>query len=289
MTAPESRGRHAVAVVAKSNAQGQNPLTESADGHPGHDRHIGCRAAQIREKWGESPQSWQDAAISLARKRKGDRQLDRRITSKLMIAVGSVALALPTSACSNTMAFSDTSSLVVVGHPPPPPPPPPPAPPPPPPEPKRVEVQADQIVIREKIQFETDQAVIKSESFDLLNEIARVLSDHPQIKRVSIEGHTDSAGSDKYNQKLSDKRAAAVRTYLTEHGVTADRLTSKGWGEAKPIADNADEAGREQNRRVEFIIVQQDAVKQTYEIDPSTGEKRAVKEAAPSKPEGGAK
>ena len=152
-----------------------------------------------------------------------------------------------------------------------------------------MEVQQDQIVIREKIQFETDQATIKPESFALLNEIARVLSDHPQIKRVSIEGHTDSAGSDKHNQKLSDKRAAAVRTYLVEHAIAPERLTSKGWGEAKPIADNGSDAGREQNRRVEFIIVQQDVVNQTYEIDPATGEKRVVKEnGAPKKPEGGA-
>ena len=153
-----------------------------------------------------------------------------------------------------------------------------------------MEVQQDQIVIREKIQFETDQAVIKPESFDLLNEIARVLSDHPQIKRVSIEGHTDSAGSDSYNKKLSDRRAAAVRSYLVEHAIAPERLTSKGWGEAKPIADNGSDAGREQNRRVEFIIVQQDVVNQTYEIDPKTGEKRVVKDSvAPSKPEGAAR
>ena len=110
------------------------------------------------------------------------------------------------AACSGTIAFSDTQTLVVAGTPPAPPPPPeppPPPPPPPPPEPKRVEVQADQIVIREKIQFETDKAVIKPESFDLLNEITSVIKDNPQLKKVSIEGHTDSDGSDKYNKKLS--------------------------------------------------------------------------------------
>jgi OOP family OmpA-OmpF porin len=186
------------------------------------------------------------------------------------------ALGLAVAGCSNTMAFSDTSSIMVVGHPPPPPAPPPPPPPPPPEAPKRVEVQQDQIVIREKIQFETDQAVIKPESFDLMNEIVGVVNGNAQIKRLSIEGHTDNVGSDKHNQKLSDKRAAAVRSYLVEHGVTPARLVSKGWGESKPLADNDTDAGREQNRRVEFIIAEQDVVRQTYEIDPATGERRAL-------------
>jgi OOP family OmpA-OmpF porin len=189
-------------------------------------------------------------------------------------------LVLAAAGCSNTMAFSDTSSIMVVGHPPPPPEPPAPPPPPPPEAPKRVEVQQDQIVIREKIQFETDQAVIKPESFDLMNEIVGVVNGNPQIKRLSIEGHTDNVGSDKHNQKLSDKRAAAVRNYLVEHGVTPDRLVSKGWGESKPLADNDTEAGREQNRRVEFIIAEQDVVRQTYEIDPTSGERRAITPAA---------
>ena len=164
----------------------------------------------------------------------------------LVVCLSALALA----GCSNTMAFSDTSSITVVGHPPPPPAPPPEPEPPAPEAPKRVEVQQDQIVIREKIQFETDQAVIKPESFDLMNEIAGVVTGNPQLKRLSIEGHTDDVGSDKHNQKLSDKRAAAVCSYLVEHGVAANRLVSKGWGESKPIGDNAIEQGREQNRRV---------------------------------------
>jgi len=197
-----------------------------------------------------------------------------------------LTLATTSAACSGTLAFSDTSSLVVDGTPPPPPPAPEPPPPPPPPEPKRVEVQQDQIVIREKIQFETNKAVIKPESFDLLNEITSVVRDNPQLKKLSIEGHTDSDGADKYNQKLSDQRAASVRTYLAEHGVDGGRIVSKGWGEAKPIGDNATPEGKEQNRRVEFIIAEQEAVKKTYEIDPATGERREVQSPTPeAKPE----
>jgi outer membrane protein OmpA-like peptidoglycan-associated protein len=162
------------------------------------------------------------------------------------------------AACSNTMAFSDTASIVIVGHPPPPPPPPP-LPPPPPPAPKRVEVSQNQIVIHEKIQFETGKAAIRPESFDLLNEVTAVIQANPQITRLSVEGHTDSVGTDNQNQLLSDKRAAAVLKYLVDHGIAAGRLLSKGWGESKPIGDNATEEGREQNRRVEFVIVAPEA------------------------------
>jgi outer membrane protein OmpA-like peptidoglycan-associated protein len=212
------------------------------------------------------------AASQRAASRQGD-PMSSPTASPPGLIVTLAYVALAATSCSSSLAFSDTASIVVAGHPPAPPPPPPPAAPEPP---KRVEVQQDQIVIREKIQFETDQAVIKPESFDLLNEITSVVTANPQLKRLSIEGHTDSTGSDKYNQKLSDKRAAAVRTYLVEHGIAPERLVSKGWGEAKPLADNASEAGREQNRRVEFIIVEQDVVQRTYEIDPKTGERREL-------------
>jgi len=201
-------------------------------------------------------------------------------------ALAGFCVCVPLAACSGSMAFSDTAPVKIVGTPPPPPPPPeppPPPPPPPPPAPKRVEVTQDQIVIREKIQFETNKATIKPESFGLLDEVTAAVQDTPQIKKLSIEGHTDSVGADKYNQKLSDQRAGSVKKYLVEHGVDAGRLVSKGWGETKPTGDNATEEGKEQNRRVEFIILEQDSIKKTYEIDPATGEKREVKpkEAAP--------
>jgi OOP family OmpA-OmpF porin len=139
-----------------------------------------------------------------------------------------------------------------------------------------VEVQADKIVIHDKIQFEIDRAVIKPESFGLLDEIHAVITQNPQIKRLSVEGHTDSTGSDSHNQQLSDWRAHAVLEYLVQHGIAASRLRSKGWGERKPLAPNTTAAGREQNRRVEFLIVEQSAVKRTYEIDPKTGERREL-------------
>jgi len=141
-----------------------------------------------------------------------------------------------------------------------------------------VEVTADKIVINEKIMFDVDKSTIKSESFDLLNEIAKVIKENPQIRKISIEGHTDSDGSDKYNQKLSDGRTASVKKYLVEQGLADTMLDSKGWGESKPIADNGTPEGKEKNRRVEFLITAQDDVKKTLEVDPKTGQKREVKE-----------
>lgn len=175
--------------------------------------------------------------------------------------------------CGGTMAFADTSSIVVVGEGPPPPEPPPP---PPPPEPKRVEVTADKIVIKEKIQFDFDKTTIKPESNGLLDEITQVIKDNPRITKISIEGHTDGDGSDKYNIKLSDGRAKSVMEYLTTHGVEAGRLTAKGYGESKPLASNDTPEGKEANRRVEFLIVEQEDLTKTYEIDPKTGKRHEV-------------
>jgi len=188
------------------------------------------------------------------------------------------AFTAATAGCTHTLVFSDKEPIAVIGYPPPPPPPPaPPKPPaPPPPTPKRVEVQDDRIAIHDKILFETDKAIIRPESFGLLEEIIAVINTNPQILRISIEGHTDSTGSDQHNQQLSDARAHSVLTYLVEHGVAPERLTSKGWGEKKPIAPNTNAFGREQNRRVEFLIVEQTVVNRTYEIDPKTGERREV-------------
>jgi outer membrane protein OmpA-like peptidoglycan-associated protein len=193
----------------------------------------------------------------------------------IALALSSLALAL--SACGGVIAFSDTSSLAIVGDPPAPPPPPKEEPPPPP-KPKRVEVTADKIVIREKIQFDLNKATIKPESHELLGEIVDVFKENTQIKKVSIEGHTDDQGADAYNKKLSDQRAKSVLDYLVGKGVDASRLTSKGFGETKPIASNETEEGKEQNRRVEFLITEQEEVTKTYEIDPKTGKKKEVGE-----------
>ncbi len=139
-----------------------------------------------------------------------------------------------------------------------PPPPPAPAPPPPepaPPPPPKTEVTQEQIKLKEKVEFETDSAVLKDSSKGLLDEVVQVMKDHPEIEHVRVAGHTDSNGTHEHNHKLSEERAAAVKKYLVDHGVAADRLASKGYGQDKPIADNKTEEGRAENRRVEIHIL----------------------------------
>ncbi|PRP92424.1 Photosystem I P700 chlorophyll a apoprotein A2 [Enhygromyxa salina] len=194
------------------------------------------------------------------------------------ITLATAFLALPALACGPTI-FADTDALTVIGEPPPPPPEPEPEPEPPP-KPKRVEVTAAAIVINDKILFEVDKAVIRAESFDLMNEITQVVKENPRIKKISIEGHTDDDGSKNYNKKLSQKRADSVMSYLVEHGIEAERLTAVGHGEDIPIVANDSPENKEKNRRVEFIIVEQEEVKNVVEIDPETGEERVVESKA---------
>jgi outer membrane protein OmpA-like peptidoglycan-associated protein len=142
--------------------------------------------------------------------------------------------------------------LAYVKETPPPPAPPPPAPPPPAP---KTEVTQEQIKLKEKVEFENDSAVLKDSSKGLLDEVVQVMKDHPEIEHVRIAGHTDSNGSHDHNQKLSTARAESVKKYLIDHGVAADRLAAKGYGQDRPIADNTTDAGRAENRRVEIHIL----------------------------------
>lgn len=139
---------------------------------------------------------------------------------------------------------------------------------------KRVVISADKIVITEKIQFDVEAATIKPESHGLLDEITAVIQSNPQLRKISIEGHTDSDGAAEYNLELSRERAAAVQRYLTQHGIEAARLTSRGFGGEQPIASNDQAEGKEANRRVEFRIVEQAAAERSYEVDPATGAAR---------------
>lgn len=120
---------------------------------------------------------------------------------------------------------------------------------------KLVKVENDQIKLNEKVHFKTAKSDILPQSYPLLNEVAEVLEANPTIK-VRIEGHTDSRGSDSYNQKLSNERAASVVQYLAGRGIDTSRMISKGFGEERPIEDNATEAGRAANRRVEIHITE---------------------------------
>jgi len=118
-----------------------------------------------------------------------------------------------------------------------------------------VEVKGSQIVIKEQVFFATGKDQILKKSFPLLNTIAHTLGAIAAIKKVEIEGHTDNQGAEEKNIDLSDRRAKSVQKYLIDHGVAAERLVAKGYGPARPIADNKTVSGRAQNRRVDFRIV----------------------------------
>jgi len=112
-----------------------------------------------------------------------------------------------------------------------------------------------QLVLRDAIHFDTNRDTIKPESYEVLDDIAQQISDHPELVKIRIEGHTDNVGKSRDNLQLSKRRAIAVRSYLVQHGVDADRLIAEGYGGDNPIADNETEAGRAKNRRVAFTIL----------------------------------
>lgn len=108
-------------------------------------------------------------------------------------------------------------------------------------------------VATQGILFATGSDRIRPESTPTLEEIGKMLRDHPEL-RLAIEGHTDSDGEDGFNQELSQRRAAAVRTYLTTQlGIDGSRLESAGFGESRPVGDNKTAEGKQQNRRVELV------------------------------------
>jgi outer membrane protein OmpA-like peptidoglycan-associated protein len=115
-------------------------------------------------------------------------------------------------------------------------------------------VELNASVVMKNIQFETDSYKLEPVSLIELNKLVQLMNDNPVIQ-VQISGHTDNTGSDADNLKLSANRAKAVMDYVVSKGIDAKRLTSKGFGASKPVADNATEEGRAQNRRTEFTIV----------------------------------
>lgn len=120
--------------------------------------------------------------------------------------------------------------------------------------PEITETEKDQLNEYAKtILFDTGKSSIKDESEAVLRDIIAILNKYPTAK-FTVEGHTDSVGSEKSNLSLSEARAASVKDYLVANGVDQFRLSSKGYGESKPIADNKTRAGRKQNRRVEINL-----------------------------------
>lgn len=179
---------------------------------------------------------------------------------------GILAASFAMAGCAPRM-WSDDAGFAIVGSAPAPE-----AAPAPEPEPeKRVEVRDNKIVINEKVQFELDSARILPESHSLLDEVAKVIKENPQIKEIEVEGHASAEGSDSHNLTLSDKRAKAVMNYLTRRGgIDKKMLKAKGYGESRPLVQPGED---EKNRRVEFTITKQDVVEKKVEIDDKGNEK----------------
>jgi outer membrane protein OmpA-like peptidoglycan-associated protein len=117
-----------------------------------------------------------------------------------------------------------------------------------------VVLTADKLKILDKVFFDLGRSSIQPRSLGLLDNVAQVLVAHPELKQVSIEGHTDNQGLAAQNKKLSQERADAVKAYLVKRGVEAARLTATGLGQEQPAESNDTPAGRDANRRVEFNL-----------------------------------
>lgn len=115
-------------------------------------------------------------------------------------------------------------------------------------------VIADGKFVTRGILFDVNKATIKQESMGVINEVAKMMTEHPDLN-FSIEGHTDSDGADDYNLKLSEQRAVAVKEALTKLGVAKGRFQAIGLGESVPVADNTSPEGKANNRRVEFVKI----------------------------------
>jgi len=121
----------------------------------------------------------------------------------------------------------------------------------------KVDRTTNKILLLEKIYFATARSKIRRRSYPVLSQVHAVMTSNPKIK-IRIEGHTDSRGGRRYNRRLSQRRANAVKRHLVKKGIAANRLTARGFGPDRPIASNRTRKGRSKNRRVEFHIVKND-------------------------------
>ncbi|WP_437638869.1 OmpA family protein [Sorangium sp. So ce854] len=121
---------------------------------------------------------------------------------------------------------------------------------------RRIQGSAE-IEIMKQVEFEFDSSRILPQSYPILDEVVRLLKANPEIKLLSIEGHTDNQGTIDYNDRLAHNRAIAVRIYLINKGVQSERLSSVGYGSRRPLVSNDTPEGRQRNRRVEFHIKSQ--------------------------------
>jgi OOP family OmpA-OmpF porin len=206
----------------------------------------------------------------------------------LVVALG-VMLAVPAVvACTASASFKAGGEEAKAPPPPPPPPPPatttaeptptPSATPsasastPAPAETAKPTVKKDRLEIPGQIVFESGKAVLKPESEAGINQLKQYLDETPRVTKLRIEGHTDNVGSPESNETLSGQRALAIKAALIAKGVAKERLLAVGFGQTKPVADNATEEGKAKNRRTEFHIAELGG-KKYLGLDPTGGGK----------------
>ncbi len=114
--------------------------------------------------------------------------------------------------------------------------------------------EVEAVISLEGVHFDFDKATLRPDAIVILDKAVGLLKTQERVV-VEVAGHTDSVGSEEYNVGLSDRRANSVKDYLISQGITATRLTARGYGEAQPVASNDTDAGRAQNRRVELIVL----------------------------------
>ena len=144
----------------------------------------------------------------------------------------------------------------------------------------RVAIGDGGLIVLDSIYFEFDSAVIQQRSHDILHVVAETLQLNPDLLLIEIGGHTDERGSAAYNLALSQRRADAVRQFLIDDGVDGDRLEAQGYGETRPLVAGHGERAWRTNRRVEFLITEQDVTKKKVkvQIDPETGKETVLEE-----------
>lgn len=116
------------------------------------------------------------------------------------------------------------------------------------------------VEFNEKILFGYDRSDLSASAEDNLDKLVTILKEYPDTN-IEVQGHTDSKGTDAYNQSLSERRAGVVASYLRSRGLSSSRVITRGYGETAPVASNDSDAGRSQNRRVNFLITANEKMK----------------------------
>jgi OOP family OmpA-OmpF porin len=114
--------------------------------------------------------------------------------------------------------------------------------------------EVEAVISLEGVHFDFDKSTLRPEAIVILDNAAGLLTTQERVV-VEVAGHTDSVGTEQYNQKLSERRANAVQDYLVSKGIKASRLSARGYGEVQPVATNDTDEGRQANRRVELIVL----------------------------------